>query len=265
MQFESTQTVTIAGVPTFVRAVGQGPIVVVLHGGPGFDHAYLDSPLRSLANRRMLIFYDQPGCGRSPTGEPVNAKLIFRHFAELVREVAIDAPIGLLAHSWGCLVALAAVQIAPGIRFDHGLLVNPVPITRAGYDTASGNLFARFPPQVQQRYADLAARGANKEIVDLLLPYYLARPIKPADVGLNFTVTTFASVTASLGDFDFRAQLPALRNCSALTTDKDITTNDLVADLLATVAHHVEIKNAGHFPAHEASENFQSILRSTFR
>ena len=39
--------------------------LVVLHGGPGATHQYLE-PLRVLADAgRRVIFYDQIGCGRS--------------------------------------------------------------------------------------------------------------------------------------------------------------------------------------------------------
>ena len=38
--------------------------VLCLHGGPGMPHDYLE-PLADLASSRPVIFYDQPGCGRS--------------------------------------------------------------------------------------------------------------------------------------------------------------------------------------------------------
>ena len=52
--------------PTFVKAVGTGPPILVVHGGPGFDHTYLVEPLAFLTDRRTLVFYDQPGCGQTP-------------------------------------------------------------------------------------------------------------------------------------------------------------------------------------------------------
>nr|WP_041445691.1 alpha/beta hydrolase [Thermovirga lienii] len=38
--------------------------LLVLHGGPGMTHFYLES-LETLSNTRPVIFYDQLGCGNS--------------------------------------------------------------------------------------------------------------------------------------------------------------------------------------------------------
>jgi len=43
---------------------GSGTPLLVLHGGPGAGHDYLE-PLTTLAAERPVIFYDQLGCGRS--------------------------------------------------------------------------------------------------------------------------------------------------------------------------------------------------------
>ena len=47
------------------REIGQGPPVIVLHGGPDFDHGYLLPDLDRLADAFRLIYYDQRGRGRS--------------------------------------------------------------------------------------------------------------------------------------------------------------------------------------------------------
>jgi proline iminopeptidase len=262
----SPQTmVTIAGVPTFVRRVGTGPPVLVLHGGPGFDHAYLQAPLRTLADRRTLVFYDQPGSGRSTPAGDVNAALTFRHCAAFVDEVVGEGRLGLIAHSWGCLVALGAR--AAGMQrhtFDEGLLVTPVPVSRARYDAASRNLFAGIPADVVERYSALASKGANHEIVALLLPYYFAKPVPPAEVELNINIKTFLGVTNSLGAFDLSQHLPLFKRCHALTTGCDFSTPELVDDLLSVVAERHVVPDAGHFPSHESPDEFDAVLRHAF-
>jgi proline iminopeptidase len=260
------EMIDVSGVATFVRRMGRGPTVVVVHGGPGFDHAYLEDSLRTLANRRTLLFYDQPGSGRSPVSQAVNAQLIFDHFASLVDGLPGALPLGIIAHSWGALVALGAR--ARGMKrdvFEEGLLVTPVPVTRAKYDAASVNLFARFPPEVVGRYAELAQLGASREVVELLLPYYLARPVPAAEVGVNLDIATFTSVTNSLGAFDLRHEISLLRECAILTTDNDISPPELVSDLLGAARRRCEIRGVGHFPMHEARVDFQGVLSEAFR
>ena len=45
----------------FVREVGAGRPIIVLHGGPDFDHTYLRPELDRLADQARLIYYDQRG------------------------------------------------------------------------------------------------------------------------------------------------------------------------------------------------------------
>src|SRR6516164_8900363 len=57
---------TVNGIPLFTRRVGSGPLVVVLHGGPGASHDYLLPQYDLLASGRELFYYDQRGGGQSP-------------------------------------------------------------------------------------------------------------------------------------------------------------------------------------------------------
>lgn len=42
--------------------------LLVIHGGPDWDHSYLLEPLVELAGSRLLVFADLRGCGRSTVG-----------------------------------------------------------------------------------------------------------------------------------------------------------------------------------------------------
>src|SRR6185295_12951225 len=137
------------GAATFVRSVGKGPPVLVLHGGPGFDHAYLYGPLATLASRRRLIFYDQSGSGRTPpaAGGAILPEMI-RQAQAMLRLVAEaeQGQFGVIAHSWGALVLAGAYADAgadkppaPG----EGALINPVALTRPEWDVAFHRLLAR--------------------------------------------------------------------------------------------------------------------------
>src|SRR5262249_21937968 len=52
----------------YLHEMGQGPTVVVLHGGPGADHGYLLPQFAVLADQARLVFYDQRGGGQSRAG-----------------------------------------------------------------------------------------------------------------------------------------------------------------------------------------------------
>ena len=52
----------------YYRETGQGRPLVVLHGGPDFDHSYLLPELDALSGSLHLIYYDQRGRGKSAEG-----------------------------------------------------------------------------------------------------------------------------------------------------------------------------------------------------
>ena len=58
--------ITVTGGRVWYQIVGSGDGVslLVLHGGPGVPHYYVET-LEALSNERPVIFYDQPGCGKS--------------------------------------------------------------------------------------------------------------------------------------------------------------------------------------------------------
>jgi proline-specific peptidase len=80
--------------------------LLILHGGPGVPHDYLE-PLSALSDERPVIFYDQLGCGNSDrSGDPESRTL--RYFVEelaLVRAVLGLDRVHLLGQSWGCMLA----------------------------------------------------------------------------------------------------------------------------------------------------------------
>src|SRR5579859_1879373 len=47
--------------------------LLIIHGGPDWDHSYLRQPLERLADTHRLVFADLRGCGRSTTSLPPQA------------------------------------------------------------------------------------------------------------------------------------------------------------------------------------------------
>lgn len=85
--------------------------LVLLHGGPGFTHDYLE-PFAALANERPVLFYDQLGSGRSdrPTREELFDKLwiperFVRELNTLTEQLELPR-FHLHGHSWGSMLAL---------------------------------------------------------------------------------------------------------------------------------------------------------------
>ncbi|CAG1000340.1 MAG: alpha/beta fold hydrolase [Bacteroidetes bacterium] len=91
----------------FVKKVGSGTPILVIHGGPGYSHNYFLPHLETLAQEFQFIFYDQRGCGKSsfPTDSAFKMDDYVADLSALVSALKLDT-VNILAHSWGGLIAL---------------------------------------------------------------------------------------------------------------------------------------------------------------
>lgn len=98
------------------RRVGSGDAVplLILHGGPGSGHDYLE-PLEKLANDRPVIFYDQLGCGKSDQPDDRSLWRLERFVEEIdeVREALDLQQTHLFGHSSGGILAIEYMLTQP--------------------------------------------------------------------------------------------------------------------------------------------------------
>jgi proline iminopeptidase len=114
----------------YSREIGRGQPLVVLHGGPDFDHGYLLPDLDRLADAFRLIYYDQRGRGRSADRvEPEDVSLASEidDLEQVRRHFRLESP-ALLGHSWGAVLALEYALRHP-TRVSHLVLMNPAPVS----------------------------------------------------------------------------------------------------------------------------------------
>jgi pimeloyl-ACP methyl ester carboxylesterase len=85
----------------------QVPTLLLLHGGPGFDHSGFKPAFSEMANTVQVVYLDLRGNGRSDPGP--SAKWSLEQWAEDVRAfseaLSIEKPI-VLGHSLGGIVAM---------------------------------------------------------------------------------------------------------------------------------------------------------------
>lgn len=104
-------------VTLFVAATAGPPdrTVLVVHGGPDWDHTYLREPLGELAGRYRLLLPDLRGCGRSTRGLPATCYTWDAVVADLV--ALLDAEgverADVLGFSTGGLIAQRLVLTVP--------------------------------------------------------------------------------------------------------------------------------------------------------
>lgn len=111
----------------YYRAMGQGPPIIVLHGGPEFDHTYLLPELDRLADAFRLIYYDQRGRGKSVRNvkaDDVNFASEIDDLDRLRQYFQLDS-VAVLGHSWGGLLAMEYAIRHPH-RVSHLILMNSI-------------------------------------------------------------------------------------------------------------------------------------------
>ena len=99
-------TMSVRGISLFVKVIGQGHPLVLMHGGPGADHHSMLS-LRPCADQFTLIFYDHRCNGRSE-GAPVTS-MTWENLtadADALRQLLGFDKWAVLGHSFGGMVAL---------------------------------------------------------------------------------------------------------------------------------------------------------------
>lgn len=110
-----------------VRGGGPGLPLVVVNGGPGFDHTYLhcSSAWDTLALGRPVVFYDQRGNGRSGAVDPGQSCTLPDQIEDLeaLREHLGYPRIDLLGHSWGGYLVMAYAARHPD-RIAHLMMVD---------------------------------------------------------------------------------------------------------------------------------------------
>jgi proline iminopeptidase len=121
-------TISVKNAELYYREVGQGQPIIILHGGPDFDHTYLLPDMDRLSNTFHLIYYDQRGRGKSATNVQPEEVSIESEMQDLerVREHFELESVSVLGHSWGGLLAMEYALRHPK-HVSHLILMNTAP------------------------------------------------------------------------------------------------------------------------------------------
>lgn len=140
---------------TWYRVTGDmracGLPLIVLHGGPGSTHDYLDSFKDLAFAGRAVIQYDQIGNGRSDHAEDRSpgawtVNVFLRQLKEFIAHLGIGARYALLGHSWGGMLAAEhAVRRPTGLK---ALVLADAPAAMPLWIAAANRLRRALPPEV---------------------------------------------------------------------------------------------------------------------
>ena len=112
----------------YFRSAGSGPVVVVVHGGPGMDHRLLLPQFDSLLPGFQVVLYDQRFCGRS-TGCDDLSRLTMPQMVEDLEALRIGLGLSVIrtvGFSFGGLIAMQHAALHRQ-EVSHLVLLNSLP------------------------------------------------------------------------------------------------------------------------------------------
>jgi proline iminopeptidase len=202
------------------RDFRQRPTLLLLHGGPGFDHSYLRPWMDPISEAAQLIYIDERGCGRSArhTHEYYQLGIMADDIVALCRALSIERPF-VLGQSFGGFVALSIAQ--RHAEFPAGIILfDTSPVWTDGYDLDAleqlvGGDYGKELRQIAYRESTGQASEAElKRFEQEIMPYYWHQNFKPEYIEnlfstekLNVDIASYMMGTLSK-EYDMRPSLP---------------------------------------------------------
>jgi proline iminopeptidase len=256
-----------------VRGAGEGTPLVLVNGGPGFDHSYLHTAAWDrMARDRRVVFYDQRGNGNSSPlkeGQPCGLAEQIADLEALRTQLGDDA-VDLLGHSWGGYLAMAYAALHPQ-RVAHLVIVDSA--APKIQDTAF--LFKQIYPETTARedalafaveLGDQSAVAADlREYMSMLFYSHQNRDAFLARASrFKYSQVVNRAVWTDLQRFDLNPELGKFRFPTLVVTGRyDFN----VAPAVAWAIHHAipgsefaVFEKSGHFPFIDEEDAFLSRL-----
>lgn len=246
------------------------PTIVLLHGGPGFDHTPYKELYSPLSDVAQLVYYDHRGNGRSESGslELWTLDQWADDLRALCEVLGIEQPI-VFGASFGGFVALNYALRHP----DHpAKLVLASTTARIHLDRALAMFDRLGGPDVRavaERFFDEPTAENREEYLRICGPYYTQRPRRPEILA---RVTQRPDVAehffrGELLDFDLTDRLGEIR-CPILLLAGEldpIVTIDDAEDLAAALprdrTRFERFPGAGHQLAVEEPDAVLELIR----
>lgn len=141
----AAQRFDVGDVALGVHCQGDGPLRIILLSGMGNPAASWLPLMRRLPPDIRTCAYDRDGLGWSgDSGLPRDAGIAAERLARLIPQLNADAPVLLVGHSYGALVARVFAHAHP--EQVAGLVL---------IDSSHEDMGERFPPEAQQGFDDL--------------------------------------------------------------------------------------------------------------
>jgi proline iminopeptidase len=285
--------IAVGDTSLYSREIGRGQSVIVLHGGPDFDHGYLLPDLDRFADAFRLIYYDQRGRGKSAERvqpEDVTLTSDLDDLDKVRQHFQLESP-ALLGHSWGAVLALEYALRHP-TRVSHLILMNPAPASASDVAVFRKAYLQKLGADMD-RQRQIAASAAYKEgdpaAVAARYRLHFKAALKRADDYEKLMATMKAGFASQGKEGILKARaiedrlmrdtwevdgydlLPRLRNLAiptlVISGDHDFIPPEIAQHIARAIpnARLVTIRNCGHFAYLECASEVRKALDDFFR
>lgn len=258
----------------------QGVPLMVLHGGPGASHDYLE-PMEALANERPVVFYDQLGCGNSDKPENIALWTVKRYVDEVSRlrgALGLKA-VHIMGQSWGTSLAVDYVLGKPeGVV---SLVLSGPLLSASRWIEDQKAHIAELPADLRQTIRTCEDTGAfgSPEYQDAVMAYYKRHVCRldpwPECLNRSFEKLNFAvyeymwgpsefTVTGALKNYERVDRLnaitvPVLLTCGSHDEAPPLTTRYYHENLPGSEVHVFE--DASHEHHLEKQAEYMTVVR----
>jgi len=277
------ETVDINGVSHYIKKMGQGEPLVILHGGPGLFHNYLVNSFEKLAEQYQIIFYDQRGCGKTAFPKDTASITVENFVADLeaIRQHLKIEKMNLAGHSWGAILAINYAKQFPN-NLNKLVLIAPAPANTEYFDQMFRNMQnKRKDDDIKEMVKVMSSKDFDDRNPEAVLKAIkigdkvnLADQSKIDELYANMTFTAASAnnmllVNSIMEKNFFNYNITENMNLIACPTlivlgDLDnvpFASAQLLQDNLQNARLEV-LKSASHYPFFEAQKDFNFAIES---
>lgn len=277
------ETVDINGVSHYIKKMGQGEPLVILHGGPGLFHNYLVNSFEKLAEQYQIIFYDQRGCGKTAFPKDTASITVENFVADLeaIRQHLKIEKLNLAGHSWGAILAINYAKQFPN-NLNKLVLIAPAPANTEYFDQMFRNMQnKRKDDDIKEMVKVMSSKDFDDRNPEAVLKAIkigdkvnLADQSKIDELYANMTFTAASAnnmllVNSIMEKNFFNYNITENMNLIACPTlivlgDLDnvpFASAQLLQDNLQNARLEV-LKSASHYPFFEAQKDFNFAIES---
>jgi len=253
-----------------LSGASSGIPLFVLHGGPGFDHTYLEVShvWADLGETRPVVLYDQRGTGQSSVLEEGDTCTLADQLADLEslqQHLGFDR-VDILGHSWGGFLGMAYAAGHP-VRVRRLILVN----SEAPRLEDTVSLFEYVYPETVKRQKSVASaeelgdEGAAQESIEAYLSMLCYSREKKDQWMAQMDPTfyrhdVYQSLSTDAKKFDLNPELSKLAMPTLVITGRyDMSIAPSVAFAIhksLSNSQFVVFEESGHLPFFEEPEAF---------